>query len=199
MHPVAALPQATVLGTGGPPPATAQRELSSPDNSEDDEYYFFADLGRLMLEPASVAYIFARHAERERQAGREGCKHETEIGRDVREDHRVDEPDPRRDPGRRQRRHRQSVKTHADEYIPYDAERAELLTTALAQTQKSKDKADQAARVTWARAFFFVARFRRLGMAHQFFKSPINTRENADFATEPGRYGFGPDYVHRHS
>lgn len=21
--------------------------------------------------------------------------------------------------------------------------------------------------------------------------------ENADFATEPGRYGFGPDYVHR--
>lgn len=52
---------------------------------------------------------------------------------------------------RRQRRHRQSVKTHADEYIPYDAKRVELLTTALAQTQKSKDKADQAARVAWAR------------------------------------------------
>ena len=34
-------------------------------------------------------------------------------------------------------------------------------------------------------------------MAHQFFKSPIDTRENADFATAPGRYGFGPDYVHR--
>ena len=56
-------------GSKVPPPATAQRELSSPDNSEDDEYYFFADLGRLMLEPASVAYIFARHAERERRAG----------------------------------------------------------------------------------------------------------------------------------
>jgi hypothetical protein len=56
-------------GSKVPPPASAQRELSSPDNSEDDEYYFFADLGRLMLEPASVAYIFARHAERERRAG----------------------------------------------------------------------------------------------------------------------------------
>ena len=56
-------------GSKVPPPATAQRELSSPDNSEDDEYYFFADLGRLMLEPASVASIFARHAERERRAG----------------------------------------------------------------------------------------------------------------------------------
>ena len=34
-------------------------------------------------------------------------------------------------------------------------------------------------------------------MAHQFFKSPINTRENADFSAESCRYGFGPDYAHR--
>jgi hypothetical protein len=54
-------------GAKGPPPA--QRELSSPDNSEDDEYYTFADLGRLNLDPVSVAHIFARQAERERRAG----------------------------------------------------------------------------------------------------------------------------------
>ena len=48
-----------------------------------------------------------------------------------------------------------------------------------------------------ARAFFFVACFSEYQFGRRVLKSPINTRENAVFSTEPGRYGFGPDYVHR--
>ena len=52
---------------------------------------------------------------------------------------------------RRQRRYRAAQRSHADEYIPYDADRAALLTTALSQTRKSKEKADHRARIEWAR------------------------------------------------
>ncbi|MCZ4069086.1 MULTISPECIES: SCO6880 family protein [Microbacterium] len=52
---------------------------------------------------------------------------------------------------RRSRRHQLAQRTHADEFIPYDADRAALLTTALEQTNKTKDKADRAGRIEWAR------------------------------------------------
>lgn len=52
---------------------------------------------------------------------------------------------------RRRKRHQDAQRGHADEYIPYDADRAALLTTALTQTRKSKDKADHGARAEWAR------------------------------------------------
>ena len=41
---------------------------SDDDSAEDvyDEWHAFSDLGRLNLHPGSVAYIFARQAERER-------------------------------------------------------------------------------------------------------------------------------------
>lgn len=52
---------------------------------------------------------------------------------------------------RRRRRHRAAQGAHSDDYIPYDADRAALLTAALAQTRKSKEKADHGARASWAR------------------------------------------------
>lgn len=52
---------------------------------------------------------------------------------------------------RRRRRHKLAQRTHADDFIPYSQERAELLTAALTQTRKSKDKAEQEARGEWAR------------------------------------------------
>ncbi|EIC06679.1 hypothetical protein OR221_3203 [Microbacterium laevaniformans OR221] len=52
---------------------------------------------------------------------------------------------------RRQRRYRTARQSHADEYIPYDPDRAALLTTALAHTRKSKEKTDREARGAWAR------------------------------------------------
>lgn len=52
---------------------------------------------------------------------------------------------------RRRRRHQDAQRGHADEFTPYDADRAALLTTAIAQTRKSKEKADRSARAEWAR------------------------------------------------
>lgn len=54
---------------------------------------------------------------------------------------------------RRRRRSRWKTrrKTHTDRFIPYDAERWQLLTSALERTQKTKDKDERAARSEWHR------------------------------------------------
>ncbi|KIP89921.1 MULTISPECIES: SCO6880 family protein [Microbacterium] len=51
----------------------------------------------------------------------------------------------------RRKRHRESVKTRSGDYHPYDQQRVTMLTAALEQTAKTKDKAERAARVEWAR------------------------------------------------
>lgn len=51
----------------------------------------------------------------------------------------------------RRKRHRESVKTYGGDYLPYDAQRVTMLTTALTQTAKTKDKKERAARIEWAR------------------------------------------------
>ena len=51
----------------------------------------------------------------------------------------------------RRKRHRESVKTRSGDYHPYDQQRVTMLTAALEQTAKTKDKGERAARVEWAR------------------------------------------------
>ena len=53
-------------------PAVSEDEAAAAESDDDsaedvyDEWHAFSDLGRLNLHPGSVAYIFARQAERER-------------------------------------------------------------------------------------------------------------------------------------
>ncbi len=51
----------------------------------------------------------------------------------------------------RSKRHREAVKNRSGDYQPYDAQRVAMLTAALSQTAKTKDKGERAARIEWAR------------------------------------------------
>lgn len=49
--------------------------------------------------------------------------------------------------GARRKRHREAIKTRSGDYQPYDPQRVAMLTTALSQTAKTKEKTERAARI----------------------------------------------------